>query len=216
MNRVAGGAASRAHYFRDGDGALLAQEAPRRLQVAVAAPDRMSLPLQQLCEKEPVGSGPKTKIRMAWQKLYHRPMVEWVVEVWVRDARNLHLRRRPGAGAHVRALRCSSPSSKSGSECRTHRGNLPIAKLFFRACSSRDTTPEAHLWFARPQRNAERVGREIHARNSFVSLQRQNAHSMPLSIRPDCLNYGFYSMKLDRTKSKVQSQCDRLQPELRR
>jgi len=30
------------------------------------------------------------------------------------------------------------------------------------------------------------------------------------------LNYGFYSMKLDRTKSKVQSQCDRLQPELRR
>ena len=30
------------------------------------------------------------------------------------------------------------------------------------------------------------------------------------------LNYRFYSMKLDRTKPKVDSQCDRLQPELRR
>src|SRR5712664_3259860 len=41
---------SRVH-FRDGNGAFLAQEAPRALRVTVAAPDRMSLPLQQLCEK---------------------------------------------------------------------------------------------------------------------------------------------------------------------
>ena len=36
----------------------LAQEAPRALRIAVTAPDRMSLPLQQLCEKRAGRSGP--------------------------------------------------------------------------------------------------------------------------------------------------------------
>ncbi len=48
---------SRVHFgYRDG--AFLAQEAPRALRVAVSAPDRMSLPLQQLREKRAGRSGP--------------------------------------------------------------------------------------------------------------------------------------------------------------
>src|SRR5439155_19514029 len=43
------------------DGAFLAQEAPRALRIAVAAPDRMSLPLQQLCEKGAGRSGPQNE-----------------------------------------------------------------------------------------------------------------------------------------------------------
>src|SRR5229473_59434 len=48
-------------YFRYSDGAFLAQKAPRALRIAVAAPDRMSLPLQQLCEKGAGRSGPQNE-----------------------------------------------------------------------------------------------------------------------------------------------------------
>src|SRR6266481_5071547 len=51
---------SRVH-FRYRDSALFAQEAPRALRVAVAAPDRMSLPLQQVCEKGTGRSGPQNE-----------------------------------------------------------------------------------------------------------------------------------------------------------
>src|SRR5580692_7417288 len=48
-------------HFRKRDRALLAEEAPRALQVTVAAPDRMSLPLQQLCEEGAGRSGPQNE-----------------------------------------------------------------------------------------------------------------------------------------------------------
>ena len=58
--------------FGDGDGAALAEKTARALGVAVAAPDRMSLPLQSCASREPVAPAPRTKIRMAWRKLYHK------------------------------------------------------------------------------------------------------------------------------------------------
>ena len=44
-------------HFRDRDGASFAQEAPRARWVAIPAPHRMSLPLQQLREKGTGRSG---------------------------------------------------------------------------------------------------------------------------------------------------------------
>src|SRR5262249_59028029 len=51
--------------------AALAQEAPRALRIAVAAPHRMSFPLEQLCEKRAGGAGAQDEDPHGVGRLYH-------------------------------------------------------------------------------------------------------------------------------------------------
>ena len=56
----------------DRNGALLAEKTARASGIAVATPNVMALPLQELCKKRACRAGSKNKDAHDVEKLYHR------------------------------------------------------------------------------------------------------------------------------------------------